>query len=67
MPILLNGEPRPHASSLTILGLITKFAPTTLDGLAVCLNGQVIPRHQWAAQSVKQGDKVEVVTAVRGG
>jgi sulfur carrier protein len=36
-------------------------------GIAVALNGRVVPRKAWPAQPVQAGDAIEVVSAVQGG
>lgn len=36
-------------------------------GVAVALNGEVVPRGDWAQTSLKSDDKVEIVQIVRGG
>ena len=36
-------------------------------GVAVALNGEVVPRADWAQTSLKANDKVEIVQIVRGG
>lgn len=36
-------------------------------GLAVAVNGEVIPRSLWAGTTLDQGDRVEILTAVAGG
>ncbi len=36
-------------------------------GVAVAVNGEVVPRSIWAAQSLADGDVVEVLTAAQGG
>jgi len=36
-------------------------------GVAVALNGEVVPRADWAQTSLKSDDKVEIVQIVRGG
>ena len=36
-------------------------------GVAVALNGKVIPRADWSQTSLKSTDKVEIVQIVRGG
>ena len=37
------------------------------DRVAVELNGEIIPRSQWSATALKDGDKLEVVHFVGGG
>lgn len=36
-------------------------------GVAVALDGAVIPRSRWAATALSSGDELEIVTAVQGG
>jgi sulfur carrier protein len=36
-------------------------------GIAVAVNGEVVPRGRWVAQPVAEGDRVEIVGAVQGG
>jgi sulfur carrier protein len=40
---------------------------TTPRGVAVAVNGEVIPRSQHAIIELGEGAKVEIVTAVQGG
>lgn len=40
--------------------------PTT-GGVAVALNGIVIPRSQWSVTSIKNGDNLDLVQAKAGG
>lgn len=36
-------------------------------GVAVAVDGAVVPRSQWAATTLRAGSIVEIVTAVQGG
>ena len=36
-------------------------------GIAVALNGSVVPRSAWADTTLKPGDNVEIVRARQGG
>lgn len=36
-------------------------------GVAVAVNGTVVPRSAWGTTALRDGDAVEVVTAVQGG
>jgi sulfur carrier protein len=36
-------------------------------GVAVAVNGEVVPRVEWAATPLTDGARVEVLTAVQGG
>ena len=64
--VKLNGEPRelPDGSTITEAVAALTTAPA---GVAAALNGDVVPRGSWAATPLRDGDQVEVVTAVQGG
>ena len=36
-------------------------------GVRLTVNGEVVPRGAWAGSPLRDGDQVEVVTAVQGG
>jgi sulfur carrier protein len=36
-------------------------------GLAVAVNGEVVPRTGWPATVLREGDRVEVLSAAQGG
>jgi sulfur carrier protein len=36
-------------------------------GLAVAVNGEVVPRSSWTVTALDDGDAVEILTAVQGG
>ena len=36
-------------------------------GIAAAVNGEVVPRGAWGGSPLRDGDQVEVVTAVQGG
>ena len=36
-------------------------------GVAVAIDGEVVPRGQWAATPLPEGARVEVVAAIQGG
>jgi sulfur carrier protein len=36
-------------------------------GIAVAVNGQVVPRTQWESARIHSGDRVEIVRALPGG
>ncbi len=65
--IRLNGEERPLAAK-TVIGLLEAQAidPET-RGLAVAVNGAVVPRRAWGATALSPGDEVEVVKLFAGG
>jgi sulfur carrier protein len=64
--VKLNGDPRELPDGATLAQAVARV--TDLDsGVAAAVNGDVVPRGAWAATSLRDGDQVEVVTAVQGG
>jgi sulfur carrier protein len=65
--ITLNGTPhdRDGATIAELLGDLGVEAGAR--GVAVAVNGEVVPRAEWAARRVAVGDRVEAVSAMQGG
>jgi sulfur carrier protein len=65
--IEVNGQSRP----LTCPDLADLLAELGYDsgtaGIAVAVNGEVVPRASWARHALRAGDAVEIVGAVQGG
>lgn len=66
MTLHLNGEPRDFPDGFTVAALIAQLGIKP-DRVAVELNLEIVPRSQWEATTLKQGDKLEVVHFVGGG
>jgi sulfur carrier protein len=68
MRVVLNGERRELASDATVREAVTATgAPSEGRGVAVALDGEVVPRRLWDEISLIEGQRVEVVQAVQGG
>ncbi|MCX6400240.1 MAG: sulfur carrier protein ThiS [Propionibacteriales bacterium] len=68
MSITHNGEPMEVPTAATVADLLTRlFDDPRPHGIAVAVNGEVVPRGDWAGWRLADGDAVEVVTAVSGG
>jgi len=71
MEIELNGRPTQVADSATIAEVIDHVAgervPEDRRGVAVALDGEVIPRSAWDSTRATPGCAVEVVAAIQGG
>ena len=66
MTVVMNGEPRALPDGATLADAVTQLTATT-QGVAVAVNGAVVPRGQWPATLLAEADHVEVLTAVQGG
>jgi sulfur carrier protein len=64
--VKLNGEPRDLPDGSTVTQAVAELT-TAPSGVAAAVNGEVVPHGSWAATPLRQGDQVEVVTAVQGG
>jgi sulfur carrier protein len=64
--VKLNGEPRELPDGTTMVQAIAELTPAA-SGVAATVNGQVVPRGSWTVTLLRDGDQVEVVTAVQGG
>ena len=63
----VNGELRPLGDG-TLTGVLAAAAVNTkARGLAVAVNGQVVPRHAWDATRLAPGDEIEIVKLFAGG
>lgn len=66
MKVILNGDPREVPEDATVATVIEDVAPS-LTGVAVALNDEVVRRAEWAVTTVREADRLEVLTAVQGG
>jgi sulfur carrier protein len=66
MTLFINGEEKPFVQGLTLAGLIEQLGMKS-DRVAVELNRNIVPRANWAATPLQNGDRLEVVHFVGGG
>ena len=66
LSIRLNGEPHPLQAA-TLAELLAARGIQRARGVAVAVNGQVIPARGWARHRLAEGDDVEIVKPVGGG
>jgi sulfur carrier protein len=64
--ICVNGERREVAPG-TALDTVVRSLVAAPSGVAAAVNETVVPRAQWPATALAEGDRVEVLTAVQGG
>ncbi|WWR60636.1 sulfur carrier protein ThiS [Saccharopolyspora sp. SCSIO 74807] len=66
MQIMINGAPRPLGADETLATVLDEFG-VPHRGVAVAVDGAVVPRASWAETELRDGSAVEVLTAVQGG
>ena len=68
MNVTLNGESRRLAERASVRAAVTASGATDdARGLAVAVDGEVVPRGEWDATELREGQRVEIVQAVQGG
>ncbi|MCW2538696.1 MAG: sulfur carrier protein ThiS [Frankiales bacterium] len=66
MQFIVNGHPQESGSRTSVAELVLQVSDRQ-SGIAVALNGEVVPRSTWSDVVLADGDRVDVVTAVQGG
>ena len=68
MRIVLNGEQHDLAERASVRDAVAAAgAPDEGRGVAVAIDGEVVPRGRWDDVALADGARVEVVQAVQGG
>jgi sulfur carrier protein len=65
--IRVNGQDEPLTSTTLAALLEEKTVDVGQRGIAVALNGSVVPRAEWPTTPLNPGDSVEIVRARQGG
>ena len=65
--IRVNGNDEPLVAATLAMLLAEKAVDTAQKGIAVAVNGAVVPRAAWAQTVLHAGDSVEIVRARQGG
>jgi sulfur carrier protein len=64
--VWINGAERELAAGASVLDALAVLgAPGS--GVAVAVDGEVVPRAAWPGTELRDGARVEVLTAVQGG
>jgi thiazole synthase len=68
MRIELNGEPHELAEGARLADAVRESGASDGErGIAVALDGEVVPRGEWDATELHEGQAVEVLAAIQGG
>ncbi|MFF0655996.1 sulfur carrier protein ThiS [Micromonospora tulbaghiae] len=66
MELIVNGTGRRLPEGVTVAEVVRTVTDRE-RGLAVAVNGEVVPRGGWSASVLRDGDRVEVLSATQGG
>jgi sulfur carrier protein len=64
--VTINGE-AVVLTAASVAELVESRIGEAKRGIAVALNGAVVPRADWAGTPLQAGDKVEIVRVLQGG
>ena len=68
MKIILNGNSSDLRGGESVLAAIQQLGlPADARGVAVAVDGEVIPRARWEDVRLSEGARVEVLSAMQGG
>ena len=65
--IRVNGQSEPLVVATLAALLEEKAVDTSQRGIAVAINGAIVPRAAWPQTTLRPGDSVEIVRARQGG
>ena len=66
--VTVNGDRRELPAGATVASVVASL-PNAPEGrgVAVAVEGEVVPRAKWSSTAIHEGANVEVVVAVQGG
>jgi thiazole synthase len=69
MRVEVNGQARELDAGATLDAVVraARVADAECRGVAVALDGEVVPRSEWAATALREGQAIEVLAAIQGG
>jgi sulfur carrier protein len=66
--VTVNGERRELPAGATVASVVAELSAAPQGrGVAVAVEGEVVPRGSWGTIALSEGAHVEVVAAVQGG
>ena len=67
--IFVNGDALAVAADASVAGLLREIGldPGNPRGIAVAVNDEVVRKGEWQTTILREGDRVEVITAQQGG
>ena len=67
MTIFINDEPTEFEQSPSILKILTHHQVVELQGIAVAINDEVIPKANWEKTVLLKNDRLMLIRATQGG
>ena len=67
MRVRLNGNPQDLPDGALLADAFERLGIGDPRGVAVALDGEVVPRSRWSTTQVTEGQAIEILRAVQGG
>jgi sulfur carrier protein len=64
--VIVNGQPETYPADTTLAAVIVRIRPSR-TGIAAAIGDAVVPRAEWDSRLLREGDEIEILTAVQGG
>lgn len=64
--VVVNGQAEILPAETTLGAVITRIRPSR-TGIAAAVGDTVVPRAEWDSRALRDGDEIEILTAVQGG
>jgi sulfur carrier protein len=65
--IVVNGEPRERDGATIVELLADLGVEDRARGVAVAVDGEIVPRAEWRERRINEGERVEALSAMQGG
>jgi sulfur carrier protein len=66
MNVSVNGDATTVDERASIASVVAQVAPSP-KGIAVAVNGDIVPRSRWDHTGLRDGDAIEILGAAQGG
>jgi sulfur carrier protein len=67
MQVIINNKEKDFRDGDTLLSLLTSEQINSVKGIAVAVDGNVIPRNKWNTHQLKAGNQILIIKAAQGG
>ncbi len=67
MKVVVNGEVRDLDAGVSLAEVVSETGARGPRGVAVAVNGEVVPKSAWPTVFLSEDDRVEVLAAIGGG
>lgn len=64
--VVVNGQSESYPADTTLGAVVSRLRPSR-TGIAVAVGDDVVPRAEWDTRHLRDGDEIEILTAVQGG